>query len=72
MSVESTEITVVKKNEIIPAVIECDSDKPEFSIPDTCPICGDRTQVVKRTIQRSLCTKMKTAKESYLANWHTS
>lgn len=41
------EITVVKKNEIIPAVIECDSDKPEFSIPDNCPICGDRTQVVK-------------------------
>lgn len=41
------EITVVKKNEIIPAVIECDSDKPEFSIPDICPICGDRTQVVK-------------------------
>lgn len=41
------EVTVVKKNEIIPQIIECDSESPEFIIPDYCPVCGNRTQIVK-------------------------
>lgn len=41
------EVTVVKKNEIIPQVIKCDSDKPEFKIPNTCPVCGGRTQIIR-------------------------
>lgn len=40
-------VTVVKKNEIIPQIIECDSDIAEFEIPDTCPVCGGKTAIVK-------------------------
>ncbi|SEU09822.1 DNA ligase (NAD+) [Lacrimispora sphenoides] len=40
-------VTVVKKNEIIPQIIECDADVAEFEIPDTCPICGGKTAIVK-------------------------
>ncbi|MCD7996519.1 MAG: NAD-dependent DNA ligase LigA [Clostridiales bacterium] len=41
------EVTVVKKNEIIPQIIECDSANPELKIPDVCPVCGGRTRIVK-------------------------
>ena len=41
------EITVVKKNEIIPQIIECDTVNSEFDIPDICPICGGNTSIVK-------------------------
>lgn len=40
-------VTVVKKNEIIPQIIECDADIAEFEIPDICPICGGKTAIVK-------------------------
>ncbi|EXG87718.1 DNA ligase, NAD-dependent [Clostridium sp. ASBs410] len=40
-------VTVVKKNEIIPQIIECDADKTDFEIPDTCPVCGGMTVIVK-------------------------
>lgn len=40
-------VTVVKKNEIIPQIIECDADKSDFEIPDACPVCGGKTVIVK-------------------------
>ena len=40
-------VTVVKKNEIIPQIIECNADKSDFEIPDTCPVCGSMTAIVK-------------------------
>lgn len=51
------EVTVVKKNEIIPQIIECDSESPEFIIPDYCPVCGNKTQIVKENdTEVLLCT----------------
>lgn len=40
-------VTVVKKNEIIPQVIECAADIANFEIPYICPICGGETAIVK-------------------------
>lgn len=42
-----SDITVIKANEIIPQVVECDSDKPDFEVPGCCPVCGGKTQIVK-------------------------
>lgn len=39
------EITVVKKNEIIPQVIACESDEAEYQIPMQCPVCGNDTVI---------------------------
>lgn len=40
-------VTVVKKNEIIPQVIDCDSEKFDVDIPEVCPVCGGGTKVIK-------------------------
>lgn len=40
-------VTVVKKNEIIPQIIECDADVAEIEIPDLCPVCGGKTAIIK-------------------------
>jgi DNA ligase (NAD+) len=42
-----SEVTVVKKNEIIPQIIECNADFASFDYPDKCPICGAETVIVK-------------------------
>ena len=40
-------VTVVKKNEIIPQIIDCDSNFFDVDIPDRCPICGSKTMISK-------------------------
>ena len=46
ISIGST-VTVVKKNEIIPQIISCDSNTMDVNIPATCPVCGGDTQIAK-------------------------
>lgn len=40
-------VTVVKKNEIIPQIIECNANAADFKIPGTCPVCGGNTSIIK-------------------------
>lgn len=40
-------VTVVKKNEIIPQIIECDSEKFDVDIPEVCPVCGGNAKIIK-------------------------
>lgn len=56
ISIGST-VTVVKKNEIIPQIISCDSSAMNIDIPMTCPVCGGETQIVKENDSEVLmCT----------------
>ena len=41
-----TTIKVIKANMIIPKVIEADNHGTTFEIPETCPVCGAKTEIV--------------------------
>lgn len=51
----SSEVTIVKKNEIIPQIISCDSSSPNFKIPTKCPVCGWDTIIKKVNDTEVLC-----------------
>lgn len=56
ISIGST-VTVVKKNEIIPQIIYCDTNAVDVDIPTTCPVCSGETQIVKENDSEVLmCT----------------
>lgn len=40
-------VYVYKANQIIPQLHHCDHNGEPVTIPDTCPVCGDQTSVVK-------------------------
>lgn len=40
-----TEISVIKANKIIPKVVAVTKKKGEFTVPETCPVCGAATSV---------------------------
>ena len=42
---EGTVLSVIKANKIIPKVIAVKEKKGELLIPDTCPVCGEKTYV---------------------------
>lgn len=48
------EIEVYKANKIIPAVAQNNTKSGTFQLPDTCPCCGGKAEVVKRVSTRYL------------------
>lgn len=39
-------VGIIKSNEIIPMCVECDGNGKDVIIPDTCPECGYKTEIV--------------------------
>ena len=49
---------VYKANSIIPQIYSCDDDgENKVAIPDTCPVCGGKTEIIKENLSEVLfCT----------------
>lgn len=47
-------VGIIKSNEIIPMCVECDGSGEDVSIPDICPECGYKTEIVSTEDSKTL------------------
>ena len=43
---KGTVLSVIKANKIIPKIVNVTKSKGAFEVPDVCPVCGSRTEII--------------------------